>query len=119
MRSKATNSSFPQDDLDQPISWSKSGIHKGPRSQFRNEDDSPWYQPLSISISIGAILIWFCILREENDIDKNIGKSLYERVDGLEKKQIEIYLNANLAKTAAETENLHKRLAELKVQEGK
>ena len=49
-----------------------------------------------ISASVAAILIWFCVLREENDVDKELGKSLYERVDGMEKKQLELALRHNI-----------------------
>jgi hypothetical protein len=34
-------------------------------------------------------MLYFCILREENDIDEELGKSLYERIPGLEKAQLQ------------------------------
>ena len=37
-------------------------------------------------------MLYFCVLREENDIDEELGKSLYERIPGLEKAQLqEVY----------------------------
>ena len=89
-------SSKPSEDDNTPLSFSKSKAASwSAKSSFGgndNRDDTPWYQPFSISLSLGAILIWFCVLREENDIDKELGKSLYDRVDGLEKKQLELTL---------------------------
>ena len=37
-------------------------------------------------------MLYFFFLREENDIDEELGKSLYERIPGLEKAQLqEVY----------------------------
>jgi len=33
-------------------------------------------------------MLYFCVLREENDVDEELGKSLYERIPGLEKAQL-------------------------------
>jgi hypothetical protein len=41
-------------------------------------------------------LIYFCILREENDVDEEMGKSLYERVPGLEHTQLIVNYKYNL-----------------------
>lgn len=106
-----------QENPNQPLPFSKSGAAtwnaKSAYSGSRNKpDDSPWYQSLSISLSIGAILVWFCILREENDVDLELGKSLYERVDGLEKKQLELALQQNHG-SQAEIASMQKRLDEL------
>ena len=65
-----------------------------------------------ISLSCSAILIWFCVLREENDIDKKLGRSLYDQVDGLERVQIELCLKYN-KEHGLETAALQKRLDEL------
>merc|ERR1711976_768687 len=35
-------------------------------------DDVPWYQRQVVIISIGSFLVYFTMLREENDIDKAI-----------------------------------------------
>jgi hypothetical protein len=34
-------------------------------------------------------MLYFCFFREENDIDEELGKSLYERIPGLEKVQLQ------------------------------
>jgi hypothetical protein len=99
-----------------PLSFSKSNAAKwSAKKSFSgggNTDDSPWYQPFVISASVTAILIWFCVLREENDIDKELGKSLYDRVDGMEKKQLELALKHNIQ--GIDTIAIKKRLDELK-----
>jgi hypothetical protein len=41
------------------------------------------------------LLLYFCVLREENDIDEELGKSLYDRIPGLEKTQLEAALRYN------------------------
>lgn len=48
----------------------------------------PWYQPYSVITSIAVFLIYFCVLREENDIDTEFTKTLYDRIKGLEKEQL-------------------------------
>jgi len=94
------------------------GVQKFLSDQLPSSRDAPWYEPFTISFSIGAILLWFCVMREENDIDKKIGnimdpERVYQKVDGLEKKQIEIYLDRGYAKSPAEVDALYKRLDEL------
>lgn len=50
--------------------------------------DMPWYQPYSVVASVTVFLIYFCILREESDVDLEFSKTLYERIKGLEKEQL-------------------------------
>ena len=113
----SSTSSWQQQDSNQPLPFSKSGAATwNAKSAYggRNApDDTPWYQSLSISLSISAILIWFCILREENDVDKELGKSLYDRVDGLEKKQLELALQQGGSYSKKEITAFQKRLDEL------
>ena len=66
-----------------------------------------------ISISIGAILLWFCVLREENDLDRELEKTLYDRVDGLEEKQLELVLEHNRTQ-GLDTRAIQARLNEIK-----
>lgn len=51
-------------------------------------DDMPWYQPYSVVASVAVFLIYFCMLREENDVDLEFNKTLYDRIHGLEKEQL-------------------------------
>lgn len=58
-------------------------------------DDYPWYQGFSISLSLTVFLGYFCILREENDIDlildTDLGESLSRAKKELtEKKNIKV-----------------------------
>ncbi len=114
----SSNKSSSPEDPEKPLPFSKSRAASwSAKSSFSGgghfTDDTPWYQSLSISASIAAILIWFCILREENDIDQELGKSLYERVDGLEKKQLELALVHNRGQAGVDTKAIQKRLDEI------
>lgn len=57
-------------------------------------------------------MLWFCILREENDIDEEMKKTLWERVPGLERQQLEVVLDYN-RQTGLPTEDVRRRIAEL------
>ena len=112
---KSTNS--PQDVDDAPLPFSKSKAASwSAKSSFSGKqsvEEEPWYQPLVISISIGAILLWFCVLREENDLDRELEKTLYDRVDGLEEKQLELVLEHNRTQ-GLDTRAIQARLNEIK-----
>lgn len=60
-----------------------------------NYDEIPWFQAYVVVGSVAAVLIYFCILREENDIDEEMGKTLYERIPGLEQTQLIINYKYN------------------------
>lgn len=74
----------------------------------------PWYQPYVISGSIAVFLIYFCILREENDIDEKLGASLYDHVPDLEIVQLRQAYQYNL-KNNLSNDGIIKRLKELGV----
>lgn len=78
----------------------------------------PWYQPYSIVGSITVFLLYFCVLREENDVDLEFTKTLYERIKGLEKEQlIQTYkFNKEHGKSVLEVET---RLKEIEAEEAK
>lgn len=48
----------------------------------------PWYQPYVVVGSVTVFLVYFCVLREESDVDQEFNKTLYERIKGLEKEQL-------------------------------
>jgi len=87
------------EDLDKPIKfstskaalWKASDTHGG----GSGKDDMPRFQPLVISLSVGVFLLYFLYLREENDIDEMMKQPLWERVPGLERKQLEVLLQYN------------------------
>lgn len=56
----------------------------------------PWFQTHAVVGSVAIFLIYFCILREENDIDLELEKSLYDRVPGLEQTQLILNYKFNL-----------------------
>ncbi|KNC20915.1 hypothetical protein FF38_00313, partial [Lucilia cuprina] len=51
-------------------------------------DEHLWYQPYVISASLAVFLLYFCVLREESDIDLKLEGSLFEHVQGLEEVQL-------------------------------
>ncbi|CAB3253880.1 unnamed protein product [Arctia plantaginis] len=81
--------------------------------------DMPWYQPYSVVGSVAVLLIYFCILREESDIDLEFDKTLYQRIKGLEKEQLlQTYrFNKEHGKSVVEIELRLKELEELEKQE--
>ncbi|XP_053674084.1 uncharacterized protein LOC128724383 [Anopheles nili] len=63
--------------------WTAERSRSGPKAQ-----NTPWFQPYVVNFSVAIFLVYFCILREENDIDEGLGRSLFEHVPGLEEKQL-------------------------------
>ncbi|XP_022194350.2 uncharacterized protein LOC111052043 isoform X1 [Nilaparvata lugens] len=41
-----------------------------------SDEDVPEIQPLVVSLSMAALLVYFCLLREENDVDQKLVKDL-------------------------------------------
>lgn len=72
-----------------------------------------WYQPLVITGSLAIFLIYFCVLREENDIDEKLSMTLYDHIEGLEEVQVEQSIRYNTA-NGLPTLELEKRLKELR-----
>lgn len=77
-------------------------------------DESLWYQPYVISASLGIFLIYFCVLREENDIDLRLEGSLYDHVSGLEEVQLTVNYRYN-KEHGLDTKEQEQRLTELGV----
>ncbi|KAJ9578698.1 hypothetical protein L9F63_005060 [Diploptera punctata] len=85
-------------EQEKPVQYSTSKAASWKASATRSGEDfqdSPWYQSYVISGSLTVFLIYFCILREENDMDEELGKSLYDRISGLEERQLEIVYDFN------------------------
>lgn len=55
----------------------------------------PWFQPYVVNLSVAIFLLYFCVLREENDIDRGLESSLYDQIPGLEQKQLMVNYNYN------------------------
>ena len=68
------------EDNDRPVQFSKSPAFKhrpGLSYEVEEDKDKLWYEPHVIMASLAAFMIYFFILREENDIDERLGgKSL-------------------------------------------
>ncbi|XP_049801721.1 uncharacterized protein LOC126236445 [Schistocerca nitens] len=102
---------------DHPIKYtsSEAAAWKAVQARGGEEDDRPWYQGIVISASLGIFLIYFCILREENDMDEELGKSLYDRVPGLEEQQLNVTLKY-YKERGMDTREIETRLNQLKNQ---
>jgi len=112
------DSTKPKTDLEeQPLPFSKSKAASwSAKSSFSGRqkiDEEPWYQPFVISFSFAAILLWFCVLREENDLDRELDKTLYDRVAGMEEKQLELSLIHNQSQGLS-TKEIRERLNEIR-----
>uniref|UniRef100_A0A182REM1 Uncharacterized protein n=1 Tax=Anopheles funestus TaxID=62324 RepID=A0A182REM1_ANOFN len=87
--------------------WTAQRSREGPKGQ-----DIPWYQPYVVNFSVAIFLIYFCILREENDIDEGLGRSLFEHVPGLEEKQLIVSYHYN-KENGLSTADIESRMKEL------
>lgn len=86
------------EDLDKPIKFttSKAALWRaldthGGGVQF----DTPSYQPYVVTGSVAIFLLYFLVLREENDIDEEMKRPLWERVPSLERQQLETLIKYN------------------------
>ncbi|KYM98454.1 PREDICTED: uncharacterized protein LOC108777517 [Cyphomyrmex costatus] len=78
-----------EDDLDKPIKYSTSKASTMRIEEYRDPDGDnvPWYQPYIVHMSLVSFLIYFCILREENDIDELLYTDLYTTLDRVKKEE--------------------------------
>lgn len=102
---------------DGPIKFSTSGASKWRAQVSRSGivNQRLWYEPYVILASISVFLIYFTILREENDYDLELSKTLYSRIEGLEEEQLRqalVYSNTH----GLQTGDIVKRLNELEAQ---
>jgi hypothetical protein len=90
-----THTGKEEDELSKPVQYSKSKAATWKAQYTRSgdqDDDYPWFQSYVVSGSVSIFLLYFCVFREENDIDEELGKSLYDRISGLEERQLEAVL---------------------------
>lgn len=89
---KNQNKNDEEIDLDKPIRYSTSpaATWKAEASFTgrENPDFTPWYEPYVVVFSVGIFLLYFCVLREESDVDREFDVSLFDRVEGLEEIQL-------------------------------
>ncbi|KAI4456828.1 protein ccsmst1 [Holotrichia oblita] len=103
------------DEENKPIKYTATPAMKwqAKYSRIGTMDIRLWYEPYVIIISISIFLIYFCILREENDIDADLAKSLYEKIPGLEEQQLHVILQYN-QEHGLETRDIIARLEEIR-----
>lgn len=100
--SKDQSTVLETEDDDQPIRYSTSKAASMRIDEYRDPigDIYPWYQGYIISACLTVFLVYFCILREENDIDLLLYTDLQETLNNvhkeMEKKQKELVENARL-----------------------
>ncbi|XP_076656427.1 uncharacterized protein LOC143361051 [Halictus rubicundus] len=78
-----------EDDSNKPIKFSTSEAATWPANGLTF--DTPYLQGIIVSFSIAVFLVYFCILREENDIDEkitnNMNPEMQEFLYGIKKQQ--------------------------------
>lgn len=110
------NISNDQDDSqdDAPIKYTGSPAYKWTAKSSRTGVTLArlWYEPYVILGSLFVFLVYFCVLREENHIDKELERTLYSRISGLEEYQLHASLEHNKS-LGLSTVELEARLSEL------
>ncbi|KAF2895666.1 hypothetical protein ILUMI_10525 [Ignelater luminosus] len=104
-------------ETDKPIAYTKSAASQwqAKSSRMGTATERLWYEPYVALGSIAVFMIYFCILREENDIDKEFDRTLYQRIKGLEEKQLWLALQYN-EKHGLDTTEIKNRLEEIQRQ---
>lgn len=92
--------SVAQSDPNRPIKFSSSPaagitVRQAAPGTF-NYDEIPWYQRPIVLASMTIFMIYFFVLREENDIDRKLEVTLFENVPGLEQTQLIINYKYNM-----------------------
>ncbi|XP_067633430.1 uncharacterized protein [Eurosta solidaginis] len=99
---------------DDPINFFGSQAESWRARQTRSggAEEALWFQPYVISASLTIFLLYFCVLREESDIDRKLEGNLFEHVNGLE--EVQLMVNYKYYKdNGLDTTQLEKRLSEL------
>ncbi|KOB69899.1 Uncharacterized protein OBRU01_07405 [Operophtera brumata] len=102
----------------EPIKFSTSGAARKTVAPVMTKTNTeiPWYQPYSVVCSVAVFLIYFCVLREENNVDLEFNKTLYERIHGLEKEQLLQSYRYN-KENGKSVDDIEKRLKEIEEDE--
>lgn len=83
-RTVNTKSVDDADDKPIPLSTTQAATWKAEHTRAP-PNERVWFAPHVISASVGLFMIYFCILREENDIDEIIYRPLPETLKGIDK----------------------------------
>ena len=109
----SSSSSSEDDFVDKPIKFSTSDAYKHRAyDTFFRESNAPWYQRHCVTISFAVFLLYFCVLREENDVDEELGKSLWHKVPGLREQTLKAEIRQGKA-VGTDVSELEKELDEL------
>lgn len=109
-----------EDEDDTPVRYSTSAARQWQARTSRTgpEMNRLWYEPYVILGSITIFMIYFTMLREENDVDEELSRSLYSRIEGLEEYQLRLSLDYN-KKHNRDNTDIIKRLKELEAEKEK
>ncbi|XP_017786341.1 PREDICTED: uncharacterized protein LOC108569340 [Nicrophorus vespilloides] len=101
-----------------PIKFTTSGAAKWRAENTRKGPDNKrlWFEPHVILASLSVFMVYFCYLREENDLDKELQRTLYSRIEGLEEHQLKVSLEYGEGR-GEDTSKLRQRLDELQQQQ--
>jgi len=112
----SSSSSSEDDFMDKPIKFSTSDASKHHAyDTFFRESNAPWYQSHCITLSIAVFLLYFCVLREENDVDEELGKTLWQRIPTLRDDSLQSQIRAgklagtDVSKLEQELDDLRKK----------
>ncbi|XP_030388481.1 uncharacterized protein LOC115634735 [Scaptodrosophila lebanonensis] len=105
-----------QQNTNDPIKFfgSQAATWRARDTRSGGSDEALWYQPYVISFSLGIFLLYFCVLREESDVDQRLEGDLYDHVSGLEEVQLTVNYKYN-KEHGLDTKEQEKRLIELGV----
>ena len=85
----SSSSSSDDDIMNKPIKFSTSGANQHHAyDTFFQESNAPWYQIHCVTGSIAVFLLYFCVFREENDIDEELGRTLWRRIPPLQEQSL-------------------------------
>lgn len=112
--SNSTSSSSETEENNKPIQYfgSDAAVWRAKNTRSGGSDEHLWYQPYVISASLAIFLLYFCVLREESDIDLKLEGNLYEHVQGLEEVQLTMNYKYN-KENGLDNREVIKRLNEL------
>lgn len=103
-------------DLNKPIKYLES-----PAAQWKAQwstkglrDERPWFESYIVLASISVFLLYFCVLREENDIDEKLKTPLYDNVPGLEQQNLLLTHKYNV-ESGKSNAAIEKRMKELEM----
>ncbi|RWS02179.1 uncharacterized protein B4U79_14077, partial [Dinothrombium tinctorium] len=111
-----------EEDNDKPVKYTTSKAHTEWKSAytFRTVPD-PEQPTIQRPVMVGSLvvfMVYFFCLREENDLDEELYKPLFERLPHLEKPMIEDAIK-NFKIVGKDTTELEQRLKELKERDAK